>query len=72
MRFGSGQCASVIGVASILLFRSGEEHHVGQMPEVQKEEGYPIRHGTESPWRALGPSTESRYSKENLWPNTNT
>ena len=43
MRFGSGKCAAMVGVASVLLFCSCEKHHVGEIPEVQKEHHDPVR-----------------------------
>jgi hypothetical protein len=37
MRFSFGSCASLFGAAALMLICSCEKHHVGEIPEVQKE-----------------------------------
>jgi hypothetical protein len=37
MRLRFGKCVSILGGAAVMLICSCEEHHVGEMPEVQQE-----------------------------------
>jgi len=37
MRFSFGSCASLLFGAALMIICSCEKHHVGEMPEVQKE-----------------------------------
>ena len=38
----------MVGVASVLLFCSCEKHHVGELPEGQKEHHDPVRDSQEA------------------------
>jgi hypothetical protein len=43
MRFSFGSCASLLFAASLILICSCEKHHLGEMPEVQKEHVDPTK-----------------------------
>ncbi len=60
MRFGFGKCAAIVGVASVLLFCSCEKHHVGEIPEVQKEHVDPAKAALEHQAQPAETASESR------------
>jgi hypothetical protein len=60
MRFGFGKCAAIVGVASVLLFCSCEKHHVGEIPEVQKEHVDPAKAAPEHQAQPAETASESR------------
>ena len=60
MRFGSGQCASVIGVALVLLSSSWEKHHLGEITEVQKEHIDPAKAAPQHQAKPAETDSESR------------
>ena len=60
MRFGSGKCAATVGVASVLLFCSCEKHHVGEIPEVQKEHVDPAKAAPQHQAKPAETASESR------------
>src|SRR2546430_5323142 len=43
MRFSFGSCASLLLAAALIIICSCEKHHVGEMPEVQKEHVDPTK-----------------------------
>ena len=42
MQLSIGKCAAISGAAALILICSCEQHHLGEMPEVQKEHVDPI------------------------------
>jgi len=60
MRFGSGKCAAMVGVASVLLFCSCEKHHVGEITEVQKEQVDPAKAAPQQQAKPAETASESR------------
>jgi hypothetical protein len=54
MRLRLGKCVSILGGAAVMLFCSCEEHHVGEMSEVQQEHADLVS-GTEEAPAAANP-----------------
>jgi hypothetical protein len=50
----------MVGVASVLLFCSCEKHHVGEIPEVQKEHVDPAKAAPQHQAKPAETASESR------------